>query len=146
MKDKKENVDTKNNKVNESDFLFGNNKGPEILKALDNISIEVNNKIKMRGISRGLICIVEDFNKNILLLEKIITHAYRSRDFEEKLNLIESTKTPLEDMWLDIRYLLKNKGLTIGEIGVLSELAYKAQEQIQKWNNSTRTKAMESQG
>lgn len=146
MKDKKENVGTKNNKVNESDFLFGNNRGPEILKVLDNISIEVNNKTKMRGIGRGLICIVEDFNKNILSLEKIITRAYRARNFEEKIDLIESTKIPLEDMWLDIRYLLKNKGLTPGEVGVLSEQAYKAQEQIQKWNNSTRTKAMESQG
>lgn len=130
----------------ESDFLFGNNRGPEILKILDNISIEVNSKIKMRGIGRGMVCIVEDFNKNILSLEKLISRAYRSENFKEKINYIEDTRTSLEDMWLDIRYLLKNRGLTVGEVGVLSELAFNVQEQIQKWNNSIRTKALESQG
>ena len=141
MKDK----DKKAN-IKESDFLFGNNRGPEILKILDNISIEVNSKIKKRGIGRGLICIVEDFNKNILTLEKLISHAYLSRDFDEKIKLIDDTTIPLKDMWLDMRYLYKNKGLTIGEIGVLSKFSFDAQNQILRWKESTRTKAMEGQG
>ena len=127
----------------ESDFLFGNNRGPEILKLLDNISIEVNAKIKMRGIGKGLVCIVEDFNKNVLAIEKAISHAYISKNLNEKLALIEQTEIPLKDMWLDIRFLLKNKGLTLGEVGVLSEFAFKIQEQIERWCDSVKSKAVD---
>lgn len=126
------------NRADGSEILFGKRQSPIILKALDDIGLEVNTKIRKRGISRGMVCVQESINKYILEAEHYVCDAYTEPDVTKRLNLLLSVDVTIKKMWVDIRYLLTQKALTPGEIGVLAKTTKQAQEQLKAWTISTK--------
>lgn len=123
-----------------SEILFGKRQSPKILKALDDVAKEVNSKIRMRGIARGMVCVQEDFNKEVLQAQKIVCQAYANKDVAERLSQLEEVGAIIKAMWVDIRFMLIQKTLTVGEIGVLAKMTKDAQNQLQSWIDSTKGK------
>ena len=65
----KANVDNARKKI--SKLIFQQERQASINIKLDDLSIFINDEIQRRGIQRGFVNIQEDFNKNILNIEKI---------------------------------------------------------------------------
>lgn len=124
----------------EDEFLFGKRHAPLIYATMDRIAKEVNTKLRMRGIGRGMVCVQESFNRTILDIEKRVYDAVRESDPSKRLSLLDCVQRLMKYLWVDIRYLLKQRSLTLGEIGVLSEYANTADEQIRRWRQSIDTK------
>lgn len=124
----------------EYEFLFGKRHAPLIYATTDRIAKEVNTKLRMRGIGRGMVCVQENFNRTILNIQKRIYDAVREPDPSKRLSLLDCVQRLMKYLWVDIRYLLKQRSLTLGEIGVLSEYANAADEQIRRWRQSIDTK------
>lgn len=122
--------------VTGDEFLYGKHECPRILRALDDIATEVNTKIRMRGIARGMVCVQESFNKQILTAEKLVYNATRESDPKTRLKSIESILRIMKFIWVDIRFMLKQKALTVGEIGVLSKKAKEAQSHLIRWHKA----------
>ena len=61
-------IDETNKKINQE--IYKRNRQAPIQLKLDDFSILINDKIKRRGIAKGLVNIQEDLNKNILEIEK----------------------------------------------------------------------------
>lgn len=125
-----------------SEILFGKRQAPKILKALDEIASEVNTKIRMRGISRGMVCVQEDLNRQILKAEHLICQAYVNPNVAGRLEQLEKIESVIKTMWVDVRYMLNQHTLTVGEVGVLSAKTKNAQNQLESWITSTKGKAM----
>ena len=81
----KANVDNARKKINK--LIFQQERQASINIKLDDLSIFINEEIKKRGIQRGFVNIQEDFNKNILNIEKIILRALMENDAKNKYNL-----------------------------------------------------------
>lgn len=122
--------------VTGDEFLYGKHECPRILRALDDVATEVNTKIRMRGIARGMVCVQESFNKQILTAEKLVYKATRELDAKTRLEYIEEISLVLKFVWVDIRYMLKQKALTIGEIGVLAKKTKEAQNHLIRWSKA----------
>ena len=72
-RDKKNNwtqtrIENASKKINQE--IYKRNRQAPIQIKLDDLSIFVNGRITRRGISKGMVFIQEDFNKNILNIEK----------------------------------------------------------------------------
>ena len=89
----KANVDNARKKINK--FIFQQERQASINIKLDDLSIFINDEIQRRGIQRGFINIQEDFNKNILNIEKIILRALMENDANNKYNLLIMLKVKL---------------------------------------------------
>lgn len=122
--------------TNEDEFLFGKRHAPMIFATIDRIASEVNTKIRMRGIGRGMVCVQESINKTALEMQKKIYDAVKEPDANKRMVLLYDIQRKMRYMWTDIRFLLKQRALTLGEIGVLSEYANAADKQIEKWKQS----------
>lgn len=122
--------------TNEDEFLFGKRHAPMIFATIDRIASEVNTKIRMRGIGRGMVCAQESINKTALEMQKRIYDAVKEPDADKRMILLHDIQRKMRYMWTDIRFLLKQRALTLGEIGVLSEYANAADKQIEKWKQS----------
>ncbi len=120
----------------ENEFLFGKRHAPMIYATLDRIAKEVNTKLRMRGIGRGMVCVQESFNRTILSMQKRVYDAVKETDPSKRLRFLDCVRRQMKYLWIDIRYLLKQRALTLGEIGVLSEYANAADEQIRRWKQS----------
>ena len=107
-----------------------------IFATIDRIASEVNTKIRMRGIGRGMVCAQESINKTALEMQKRIYDAVKEPDADKRMILLHDIQRKMRYMWTDIRFLLKQRALTLGEIGVLSEYANAADKQIEKWKQS----------
>jgi hypothetical protein len=84
---------------------------------MDDLAIFINDKITRRGISKGLVSVQEDLNKNILEAEKNTLKALMTTNAEEQYKYLISVKQIMKvDVWTDIRFLMINKGITPGEI------------------------------
>lgn len=120
-----------------SDILYGKRQSPKILKEIDATASEINKKIRMRGIARGMVCVQEDMNREALKLEKLISRAYTEPDVEKRLDLLYRSNAVIKAMWVDVRYMFKQHSLTSGEIGELADHVRKAQSQLEDWTTST---------
>lgn len=61
-------VENASKKINQK--IYNRNRQAPIQIKLDDLSIFVNGRITRRGIAKGMLFIQEDFNKNILDIEK----------------------------------------------------------------------------
>lgn len=107
------------------------NKKPTLIyKYYDNVAKEINTKIRMRGISKGFVCVQEDINKLILNSQKhIYWYTFYSLNSKKVKNL-ELALSDLKEICIDLDYLLKNKALTIGEIGYITNELEKAKKEL----------------
>ena len=64
------NVDTATKKINQE--IYGKNRQAPIHIKLDDLSVFINEKITRRGIAKGMVSVQENFNINILEVEKIL--------------------------------------------------------------------------
>lgn len=126
--------------INEDEFLFGKRHAPIIFATIDRIVSEVNTKLRMRGIGRGMVCVQESINKTALEMQKRVYDAVKEPDVSKRIVLLRGIQRQMKYMWTDIRFLLKQHALTLGEIGVLSNYANSADEQLEKWRQSTENK------
>lgn len=120
----------------EDEFLFGKRHAPLLFASLDRIANEVNKKLRMRGIGRGMVCVQESLNRTILEMQKLVYDAVKENDTQSRLSLLNEIQKLIRYVWVDIRYLLKQHALTLGEIEVLSEYANTVDEQIKRWRQS----------
>ena len=128
----KKNIEEATRKINRE--IYEHEKQASINIKLDDLSIMINNKINRRGIHRGLVCIQEDLNKNILNTEKIILQAYSESNAKTKYNLlIEAKKIMKIQMWGDIRFLMINKAITPGEITELIRRQKEIDKDVNRW-------------
>lgn len=126
---------------NKEGFLFEGKRCPQIFKAVDDIIQEVNVKLKMRGVGKGMICIWEDVNICCNQLQKKISKAYNEKDYTTKQMYLVECDSIMKDLWISLRQLYKSKALTAGELNNLFVFSNNVNDQLQKWLNSV-TKAM----
>jgi len=123
----------------EDEFLYGKKHVPKLQKAYDDISGEVNAKIRTRGIAKGMVCVQESMNREVLASEKMLYDATTEPDAKKRLELIGELLGVLNYIWVDLRYMLKNRALTPGEIGFLSKDAAEIKKQLKSWEQSIKT-------
>lgn len=128
----KANVDNARKKINK--LIFQQERQASINIKLDDLSIFINDEIKKRGIQRGFVNIQEDFNKNILNIEKIILRALMENDANNKYNLLIEAQSSMKiNIWSDIRFLMVNKAITPGEITELIRRQKSIDSEMEKW-------------
>ena len=128
----KANVDNARKKINK--LIFQQERQASINIKLDDLSIFINDEIKKRGIQRGFVNIQEDFNKNILNIEKIILRALMENDAKNKYNLLIEAQSSMKiHIWSDIRFLMVNKAITPGEITELIRRQKSIDSEMEKW-------------
>ena len=128
----KPNVDNARKKINK--LIFQQERQASINIKLDDLSIFINDEIKKRGIQRGFVNIQEDFNKNILNIEKIILRALIENDANNKYNLLIEAQSSMKiNIWSDIRFLMVNKAITPGEITELIRRQKSIDSEMEKW-------------
>lgn len=128
-------------KESKEKLLFESRKCPKIFNSIDKIVKEVNVKLKMRGVGKGMVCIWEDVNISCNSLQKRIVRAYNSKDASQKLDFLIECSSTMKDLWISLRQLYISKALTAGELNNLFLFVGEVNDQLQKWVNST-TKAM----
>ena len=85
-------------------------------------------------IAKGLVCIQEDINKNILKAEKMTIEAILTEDPEIQYKYILKLKQIMKiEIWTDIRFLMINKAITPGEITELIRRQIEIDKDINKW-------------
>ena len=128
----KANVDNARKKI--SKLIFQQERQASINIKLDDLSIFINDEIQRRGIQRGFVNIQEDFNKNILNIEKIILRALMENDANNKYNLLIEAQSSMKiNIWSDIRFLMVNKAITPGEITELIRRQKSIDSEMEKW-------------
>lgn len=128
----KTNVDIARRKINKE--IYEHDKQSSISIKLDDLSITINEKIGRRGIQRGMVNIQEDFNKNLLNVEKIILQAFLENDANKKYNLLVEAKHNMKvNIWSDIRFLMVNKAITPGEITELIRRQKEIDSEVDRW-------------
>lgn len=128
-------IENASKKINQE--IYKRNRQAPIQIKLDDLSIFVNGRITRRGISKGMVFIQEDFNKNILNIEKktieILLNSNLEKQYEELLEIKQIMKT---EIWTDIRFLMINKAITPGEITELIRMQIEIDKDIDKWGES----------
>ena len=128
----KEAVEQSVRKINKE--IYEHDRQASIIIKLDDLAVFVNHKITRRGISRGYVNIQEDFNKNLLIIEKIIFQALDENEKYKKYNLLFEAKQRLKlYVWTDIRFLMINKAITPGEITELIRRSKEINTELDKW-------------
>lgn len=113
---------------------------------LDDLAIYINDRITRRGISKGLVSIQEDLNKNILDAEKNITETLITSDIHEQYSLLMNTKMLIKvEVWTDIRFLMINRAITPGEITELIRRQMLIDTELDRWLESM-SKAISARG
>lgn len=119
-------------KINQE--IYKRNRQAPIQLKLDDLSILINDKIKRRGIAKGLVNIQEDLNKSILEVEKeTIKILLTSNPKEQYECLIKAKKIMKVEIWSDIRFLMINKAITPGEITELIRRQIEIDKDIDRW-------------
>lgn len=125
-------VDIAAKKINQE--IYKRNRQAPINIKMDDLAIFINDKITRRGIAKGLVCIQEDLNKNILEAEKKIIEVLITEDVEEQYGcLLEAKKIMKVEIWTDIRFLMINKAITPGEISELIRRQLEIDKDIDRW-------------
>lgn len=125
-------VDGATKKINQ-DIYQRKRQAPLQLK-MDDMAIYINDKITRRGIAKGLVCIQEDLNKNILKAQKQTIKAIITNNIEEQSDYINNAKKLIKiEIWTDIRFLMINKAITPGEITELIRMQIEIDKDLNKW-------------
>ncbi len=125
-------VDMATKKINQE--IYERNRQAPIHIKIDDMSIFINDKIKRRGIAKGLVSIQEDLNMNLLEAEKKTLKALMSQDKKEQHNyLLEAKYIMKVEIWTDIRFLMVNKAITPGEITELIRRQLEINKDLDKW-------------
>lgn len=122
--------------MTDDEILYGKRQSPAVMRALDRMAEEVNTKIRQRGIARGFVCVQEDFNRTVLQCEKAIYWASIEVNNRKRAAYLDEADQLMRSIGVTIRYMLKNKALTIGEVGVLSKYKKEVVTQIYRWKQS----------
>lgn len=123
--------------MTDDEILYGPRKSPEVMRLLDRMALEVNTKIRQRGIARGFVCVQEAFNEKILHCEMLVYKASKeTNDPRRRSRYISDTIMELQEISVIIRFMLKNKALTIGEVGVISKYKKDITSQLYRWLKS----------
>ena len=131
----KSKVDEALKKINNE--IYKRNKQASIQIKLDDLSEFINNKITARGIAKGMVFVQEDFNRNILKIEKTIISILLTNDIHQQINLLNDVKTYIKlEIWPDIRFLMIHKAITPGEITELIKRQSAIDDVIEKWEAS----------
>ena len=135
------NIDNAAKKINQ-EMYKRSRQAPTHIK-MDDLSIFINDKIKRRGIAKGLVCIQEDLNKNILEAQKKTVKALLLENLKEQYNcLIEAKKILKIEVWTDVRSLMINKAITPGEITELIRRQLEIDKDLDRWAESIKRKAI----
>ena len=135
------NIDNAAKKINQE--IYKRSRQAPIHIKMDDLSIFINDKIKRRGIAKGLVCIQEDLNKNILEAQKKTVKALLLENLKEQYNcLIEAKKILKIEVWTDIRFLMINKAITPGEITELIRRKLEIDKDLDRWAESIKRKAI----
>lgn len=138
------NVDNAVKKINQE--VFKRSRQAPLHIKLDDLAVYLNDRITRRGISRGLVCIQEDMNKNILKVEKETIKALVTDDITKQYEcLVKAKKITRIEVWPDIRFLMINKAITPGEITELIRRQMDIDKDIEKWSYSIE-KAISAKG
>lgn len=130
-------IDEANKKINQE--IYKRNRQAPIQIKLDDLSILINDKITRRGIAKGLVFVQEDFNKNLLQVEKKTIEVLLENDLKIQYEkLMEAKKILKIEVWTDIRFLMVNKAITPGEITELIRRQIEIDNDINKWAESIR--------
>lgn len=130
-------IDEANKKINQE--IYKRNRQAPIQIKLDDLSILINDKITRRGIAKGLVFVQEDFNKNLLQVEKKTIEVLLENDLKIQYEkLMEAKKILKIEVWTDIRFLMINKAITPGEITELIRRQIEIDNDINKWAESIR--------
>ena len=125
-------VDNATKKINQE--IYKRNRQAPLHIKLDDLSVFINDKITRRGISKGLVSIQEDINKNILKVEKKTIEALITINPEKQYEcLLEAKKIIKIEVWTDIRFLMINRAITPGEITELIRKQMEIDKDIDKW-------------
>ena len=125
-------IDEATKKINQE--IYKRNRQAPIQLKLDDLSILINDKIKRRGIAKGLVNIQEDLNKSILEVEKeTIKILLTSNPKEQYECLMKAKKIMKVEIWSDIRFLMINKAITPGEITELIRRQIEIDKDIDRW-------------
>jgi hypothetical protein len=125
-------IDTATKNINQE--IYKRNRQAPLQIKLDDLAIFINDKITRRGIAKGLVSVQEDLNRNILLVEKKTIEALLSNNAEEQyMCLLQAKKIIKIEVWTDIRFLMINKAITLGEITELIRKQVEIDKNIDKW-------------
>ena len=125
-------IDIATKKINQE--IYERNRQAPIHIKIDDLSVFINDRIKRRGIAKGMVSIQEDLNMNLLEVEKKTLEALISQDKEEQRNcLLEAKYIMKVEIWTDIRFLMINKAITPGEITELIRRQLNIDKDIDRW-------------
>ena len=128
-------VENASKKINQE--IYNRNRQAPIQIKLDDLSIFVNGRITRRGIAKGMVFIQEDFNKNILDIEKRTIEILLNLNLNEQYEELQKIKHIMKiEIWSDIRFLMINKAITPGEITELIRMQIEIDKDIEKWGES----------
>lgn len=128
-------VENASKKINQE--IYKRNRQAPIQIKLDDLSIFVNGRITRRGIAKGMVFIQEDFNKNILDIEKRTIEILFNLNLNEQYEELQKIKNIMKiEIWTDIRFLMINKAITPGEITELIRMQIEIDKDIEKWGES----------
>lgn len=131
-------------KINQE--IYKRNRQVPLQLKLDDLAIFINEKITRRGIAKGLVCIQEDLNKNILEVEKNTLRTLITDNIQEQYNFLVKAKKIIKiEIWTDIRFLMINKAITPGEITELIRRQLEIDKDLDRWLMSIK-KAISANG
>ena len=125
-------IDIATKKINQE--IYERNRQAPIHIKIDDLSVFINDRIKRRGIAKGMVSIQEDLNMNLLEIEKRTLEALISQDKKEQRNCLLEAKYIMKiEIWTDIRFLMINKAITPGEITELIRRQLEIDKDIDRW-------------
>lgn len=125
-------IDEATKKINQE--IYKRNRQAPIQLKLDDFSILINDKIKRRGIAKGLVKIQEDLNQNILKVEKETINVLLDTNPQTQYESLTRAKKLMKiKIWTDIRFLMVNKAITPGEITELVRRQIEIDKDIDRW-------------
>lgn len=125
-------IDEATKKINQE--IYKRNRQAPIQLKLDDFSILINDKIKRRGIAKGLVKIQEDLNQNILKVEKETINVLLDTNPQTQYESLTRAKKLMKiEIWTDIRFLMVNKAITPGEITELVRRQIEIDKDIDRW-------------
>ena len=131
-------------KINQE--IYKRNRQAPLQLKLDDLAIFINDKITRRGIAKGLVCIQEDLNKNILEVEKNTLRTLITDNIQEQYNFLVKAKKIIKiEIWTDIRFLMINKAIIPGEITELIRRQLEIDKDLDRWLMSIK-KAISANG
>ena len=126
------NIDNATKKINQE--IYERSRQAPIHIKLDDLAIFINDKIKRRGIAKGLVSVQEDLNIHILEVEKLTVEALLEINKKKQYDILSKTKNIMKiEIWTDIRFLMINKAITPGEITELIRRQVEINKDIDKW-------------